>query len=357
MSSSKDGHAVVALIEQAMIFALGFLVSGLLALLVLPAFWRRAMRLSMRRLEMLMPLSMTEAVAERDQLRAQAAVEQRRLERKIDAMTQDRARHMSEIGRRAGIIADLEDDLAVAENALRAKEAELRQAWAELGAAQIDMHDMTARLRVIDVEFDALIATEQQLRYNFDEQRLEKAALQTRIESFRLQDHDLRQRLKAALLDREEHIELAQRLADERDHLRKELQTAAAWREQLTAGVTEHLARIEQLEQGERLERRGRLRAEKELDIANKLLAAAEAAMAMRAPVPHVGPDPAWETRASNEAAPAHALSHDAARPSNGYDATSHIEDLSYPQATPPGEGDADFHAPHPMPERHIAAS
>ena len=272
-------------------------------------------------------------------------------------MTQDRARHMSEIGRRAGIIADLEDDLAVAENALRAKEAELRQAWAELGAARIDMHDMTARLRVIDVEFDALIATEQQLRYNFDEQRLEKAALQTRIESFRLQDHDLRQRLKAALLDRDEHIELAQRLADERDHLRRELQTAAAWREQLTAGVTEHLARIEQLEQGERLERRGRLRAEKELDIANKLLAAAEAAMAMRAPVPHVGLDAAWETQASNEAAPAHAFSHDAARPSNGHDATSHIEDLPYPQATPPGEGAADFHAPHPMPERHIAAS
>ena len=36
--------------------------------------------------------------------RAQAAVEQRRLERKIEAMTQDRASHMSEIGRRATLI-------------------------------------------------------------------------------------------------------------------------------------------------------------------------------------------------------------------------------------------------------------
>ena len=48
-----------------MIFALGFLLCGLLALLILPAFWRRAMRLSTRRLEMLMPLSMDEVLAQR----------------------------------------------------------------------------------------------------------------------------------------------------------------------------------------------------------------------------------------------------------------------------------------------------
>ena len=51
-----------------MYFALGFLVAGLLTLLFLPAFWRRAMRLSMRRLQMLAPMSMQEVIAERDRL-------------------------------------------------------------------------------------------------------------------------------------------------------------------------------------------------------------------------------------------------------------------------------------------------
>ncbi|MBI5012898.1 MAG: hypothetical protein HZC06_09325, partial [Methylocystis sp.] len=46
------------MIEQAMYFALGFLVAGLFALMFLPAFWRRALRLSMRRLQMLAPMSM-----------------------------------------------------------------------------------------------------------------------------------------------------------------------------------------------------------------------------------------------------------------------------------------------------------
>ncbi|HEY8578608.1 MAG TPA: hypothetical protein VIL72_01885, partial [Beijerinckiaceae bacterium] len=74
------------MIEQLMIFALGFLSAGLLSLLFLPAFWRRAMRLSRRRLEMQMPLSMDEIVAERDQLRAEFAAERRRLEQAHEAL-------------------------------------------------------------------------------------------------------------------------------------------------------------------------------------------------------------------------------------------------------------------------------
>ena len=86
-----------------MIFALGFLFSGLLTLLFLPAFWRRAVRLSTRRIEMQMPLTMTEIVAERDQLRAEFAMEQRRIERRAEELTEARARDMSELGRRVGV--------------------------------------------------------------------------------------------------------------------------------------------------------------------------------------------------------------------------------------------------------------
>ena len=352
-----------------MIFALGFLVAGLLALLVLPAFWRRAMRLSQRRLEMLMPLSMAEVFAERDQLRAQAAVEQRRLERKIEALTQDRAGHMSEIGRRAGVIADLRAGLAGVEAALRAKEAELRDTWAELGALHVDMRDTTARLNVITGSFDALVATEQQVRQTFNEQRLEKAALETRIESFQLQDQDLRQRLKAVLLDREEQLEQARSLAAERDHLRQELQTAHGWREQLTAVIAEHLARIQELENSERVERRGRMRAEKELDIASKLLADAEAAMSFRPSGFQAAVEAARTVLAPHEALVADPPSDGAATLPNGHDATgveARMMVASAPQMEeqprplePPlnGTGDAPVHVPQPMPERHAAVN
>ena len=347
-----------------MIFALGFLICGLLALLVLPAFWRRAMRLSQRRLEMLMPLSMAEVFAERDQLRAQAAVEQRRLERKIEVMTQDRASHMSEIGRRATMIAALQEDLASIEATLRAQDAEMRQAWAEHGAMQSDVRDVTARLRIIGVELDAAIDAEQQLRQTFDEQRLEKAALETRIDSLQLQDHDLRQRVKATLQDRDDHLELAQRLVAERDHLKLELQTAHGWREQLTATITEHLARIQELELGERLERRARLRAEKELAAANKLLADAEAAMAVRSSGFQAAVEAARAVLVPHEALHAEASSDGAATMPDGHDATG-IEDRMMVDPAPHlpldpplnGTGEEPVHVPQPMPERHAAVN
>ena len=94
-----------------MIFALGFLSAGLLTLLFLPAFWRRAVRLSTRRLETQMPLTMSEIVTERDQLRASFATEQRRLEQKIEDIAEQRAHDLGELGRRTTRIAALEADL------------------------------------------------------------------------------------------------------------------------------------------------------------------------------------------------------------------------------------------------------
>ncbi len=194
------------MIEQVLIFALGFLFCALLSLLILPAFWRRAMRLSMRRLEMLMPLSMDEVLAQRDQLRAQAAVDQRRIEQKLEAMTRDRARHMSEIGRNIRIVAGLEarlDDLATT---LGAREADLRDAWSELGALHSTSHDLTHRLRAAE-ESSAELG---KLREQFAFLRMEKAALELQISSLHAQDHELRQRL-ASLQE-----ELASKNADDR---------------------------------------------------------------------------------------------------------------------------------------------
>ena len=90
-----------------MVFALGFLIAGLLTLLFLPVFWRRAVRLSTRRLEMQMPLSTREIVAERDHLRAIHATEQRRIEQHSEVLRAAHARGLGEIGRQTGEIVSL----------------------------------------------------------------------------------------------------------------------------------------------------------------------------------------------------------------------------------------------------------
>jgi hypothetical protein len=87
-------------IEFILIFALGALCAGLLFLLSLPLLWRRAVRLSTRRLEMQLPLSMQEIYAERDQVRAQAAVDQRQIELKLERSEQEKAQLMADVGKK-----------------------------------------------------------------------------------------------------------------------------------------------------------------------------------------------------------------------------------------------------------------
>src|ERR1044071_3873692 len=95
-----------------MIFALGFLAAALLALVILPAINARAERLARRRVEAQFPLSISELTAEKDHLRAEFAVIQRRLERKAEDALAEQHKHLEEFGRRAMRIEALENELS-----------------------------------------------------------------------------------------------------------------------------------------------------------------------------------------------------------------------------------------------------
>jgi len=135
-----------------MYFALGFLVAGLITLLFLPAFWRRALRLSMRRLQMLAPMSMEEVIAERDLLRAEFAVRERRLEQEMEAVKAARATDLAAVGRHAARVAEAEARLKKAEADNRDMEFALREAQKVLAertdllrSTELALHEMTER--------------------------------------------------------------------------------------------------------------------------------------------------------------------------------------------------------------------
>ena len=141
-----------AVIEQAMFFALGFLIAGLVFLMLLPAFWRRAMRLSMRRLQMLAPMSMDEVTAERDLLRAEFAAREHRMEQDMEALKLSKAQDLAAVGRHAARVADSEHLLREAAEAHRDMQAQLQEAQkiaAErtelLNSTELALHEMTLR--------------------------------------------------------------------------------------------------------------------------------------------------------------------------------------------------------------------
>ncbi len=135
-----------------MIFSLGFLVAALGALAIAPAFWHRAIRLVTRKLELQLPASAREVLAGRDLLRAELAVEQRKLEQKVESLGALRARDMAELGRHMVAVAGKDAELDVLQQRLTARDeenADLRRYLAEatdaLDATTAALHDANAR--------------------------------------------------------------------------------------------------------------------------------------------------------------------------------------------------------------------
>lgn len=104
------------MIELALVFLLGFLVAGVVWLLALPAFWRRATRLTRARMERVLPLSTNDILADQDRLRAAQGVAVARIERRLETAQAALAGAKAELGARlpieAGLIETLERERA-----------------------------------------------------------------------------------------------------------------------------------------------------------------------------------------------------------------------------------------------------
>jgi predicted nucleic acid-binding Zn-ribbon protein len=126
-------------VETIMIFALGFVAAALIALLIIPAVNARAERLARRRAETLFPMSIAELTAEKDHLRAEFAVLQRRIERKAEEALAAKHQSMEEMGRRAVRIEALEGALAAREQTISQLEATLADTQDRLAAAEEEL--------------------------------------------------------------------------------------------------------------------------------------------------------------------------------------------------------------------------
>lgn len=127
-----------------MYFMLGVLIATLVALLVLPAVWHRAVRLTTKRVEAAVPISIFEVQADKDQQRAFFALNQRRLELQSDAMRDTIVANAATIETQRQRTFELEGELKT----LQAQHALLQATSAErdvlLGETQDQLADRTA---------------------------------------------------------------------------------------------------------------------------------------------------------------------------------------------------------------------
>ncbi|WP_454917489.1 hypothetical protein [Xanthobacter sediminis] len=146
------------MIEQIMYFALGVLIATLVALLVLPAVWHRAVRLTTRRVEAAVPVSLFEVQADKDQQRAFFALNQRRLELHADAMRDTIAAHATTIERQRQRIVELEQAKAALEEQTRRLEGLSAEQAVLVGELQDQVADRDAAAGRLDKERAAHLA-------------------------------------------------------------------------------------------------------------------------------------------------------------------------------------------------------
>jgi chromosome segregation ATPase len=215
------------MIEPIMFVGIGVFVAGLLVIGVIPLVHARAVRLTMRRLEALTPLSMAEIQADKDQLRAEFAMSTRRLEMGVEQMKAKTTNQLAEIGKKSEAVGRLKIELGEKTAALFALEAKEKQLADDLHGVRAELAARTSALEAAERTLASTQAELARTGANFhessltgDSQRVELVALRAQtevlkgqIESFEKDAKDLRERLGNKTAEVEM---LLHQLADER---------------------------------------------------------------------------------------------------------------------------------------------
>ena len=145
------------MVEPIMYLAIGFLVSMLFGLMIVPLVHNRAVRLTTRRMEAATPLSMAEIQADKDQLRAEFAMSARRLEMSVDQLKNKTTSQLAELGKKSDAINQLKRELAENKVTNLASEARTKTLRDQLRAAQEELQTKSNAL----VEADRQLADNQ----------------------------------------------------------------------------------------------------------------------------------------------------------------------------------------------------
>lgn len=229
------------MIEAIMFSAIGFLTATLLALLTLPAVWRRAVRLTRKRIEGAIPVSVAEILADKDEQRAIFAVDVRRLELEVEKLQARAASQWGEVTRQA-------EELRARQETIERLSDELATLQTEHGSVTMHRDHLLSELEVRTRDLDETRAALQATRSELHRTRTAFDETSSREEELKI-DHVALTTLRDTLKDR--ITELDRHLAATNAHLMTERNTLRTTSESLSIEIArnremkDHLADAE----------------------------------------------------------------------------------------------------------------
>src|SRR5262249_38396509 len=219
------------MIEPIMYFGLGFLAATLLALIIMPFVHGRAERLTTRRLEAAIPVSMAEIQADKDQLRAEFAMSTRRLEMSVDQLKRKTTGQLAELGKKADAINQLKAEVGEKTATIFALEAREKTFKDQLKATEDELAAKTDALRTGERTLADKQADLARLTGNLDDrsvtsdsQRVEIVTLKTQVDALKHQIADMERGVKDAAGRLEQERRAAEAAAKELELERGQVQ-------------------------------------------------------------------------------------------------------------------------------------
>jgi chromosome segregation ATPase len=227
------------MIEPIMYLAIGFLVSMLCGLMIVPLVHNRAVRLTTRRMEAATPLSMAEIQADKDQLRAEFAMSARRLEMSVEQLRNKTTSQLADLGKKSDAINRMKIELGEKNATIFSLEAREKAVKEQLRATEEEFAAKTELLRGAEQALTDKQAELARINHELsdrsmmaDSRQIELVAVRTQIEE-----------LKGRVSDAEREFSATQtRLAQERaesESATRELGEARSRVENLSQRVTD----------------------------------------------------------------------------------------------------------------------
>ncbi|HKO69550.1 MAG TPA: hypothetical protein VJV58_01330 [Bradyrhizobium sp.] len=266
------------MIEPIMYLAIGFLISMLFGLMIVPLVHNRAVRLTTRRLEAATPLSMAEIQADKDQLRAEFAMSARRLEMSVDQLKSKSTSQLAELGKKTDAINRMKLELGEKNATIFSLEAREKAMKEQLRATEEEFAGRTEALRDAEQALKDKQNELARLSAELSDRSMMAESRQVELVAVRSQIDDLKSRVGDAEkefsetqirlgLERSESEKATRELADARSKVENLSQRVTDLDRQLIVQVKEAELlgnRVSDLEQ--RLATQGRLLAEREFE-------------------------------------------------------------------------------------------
>jgi chromosome segregation ATPase len=227
------------MIEPIMYLAIGFLVSMLFGLMIVPLVHNRAVRLTTRRLEAATPLSMAEIQADKDQLRAEFAMSARRLEMNVEQLKNKTTSQLAELGKKSDAINRMKIELGEKNATIFSLEAREKAVKEQLRATEEEFAAKTELLRNAEQALTDKRGELAKINHELNDRSMTADSRQVELVAVRTQIEQLRGRVG----DAEKEFSTTQaRLAQERadsERATHELSEARSRVENLSQRVTD----------------------------------------------------------------------------------------------------------------------